>query len=149
MVGRVFEHRLVLYRRTFRSSIFSSFLSPVLFLTAMGLGLGSYVSNSASLGGVPYLDFLAPGLLAAACMQTAAFESSFPITGRMVWHRGYEAVMATPMSVRDVVLGELGGVVPVLDVALMVKPAGVLPGQLAVEGDVAQPRRKPKGQRRR
>ncbi|MEA2608039.1 MAG: lipooligosaccharide transport system permease protein, partial [Chloroflexota bacterium] len=64
-LGRVFEHRFLQYRRTFRSSIFSSFLSPALFLTAMGLGLGSYVSNSATLGGVSYLVFLAPGLLAA------------------------------------------------------------------------------------
>ncbi len=62
-IGRVVEHRFLQYRRTFRSSIFSSFLSPILFLTAMGIGLGSYVSDSASsaLGGVPYLVFLAPG----------------------------------------------------------------------------------------
>ena len=45
-VGHVFEHRCMQYRRTFRASIFSSFLSPVLFLTAMGLGLGSYVNSS-------------------------------------------------------------------------------------------------------
>ena len=44
-IGRVFEHRFLQYRRTFRASIFSSFLSPTLFLTAMGLGLGSYVSS--------------------------------------------------------------------------------------------------------
>jgi lipooligosaccharide transport system permease protein len=70
-IGRVFEHRFLQYRRTFRASIFTSFISPVLFLTAMGLGLGSYVSNSSSLGGVPYLVFLAPGLLAATAMQSA------------------------------------------------------------------------------
>ncbi len=61
-VGRVFEHRLLQYRRTFRASIFTSFLSPVLFLTAMGIGLGGYVDRTgAALGGVPYLAFLAPG----------------------------------------------------------------------------------------
>ena len=63
-IGRVFEHRYLQYRRTFRATIFSSFLTPVLFLTAMGLGLGSYVDSgtaTASLGGVPYLAFLAPG----------------------------------------------------------------------------------------
>ena len=73
-IGRVFEHRVLQYRRTFRASIFTSFLSPVMFLTAMGLGLGSYVSNSSALGGVPYLVFLAPGLLAATAMQSASFE---------------------------------------------------------------------------
>lgn len=107
MAGRVFEHRLVLYRRTFRSSIFSSFLSPVLFLTAMGLGLGSYVSNSASLGGVPYLDFLAPGLLAAMAMQTASFEATFPIIRGFIWNKVFHAMAATPISPRDIALGSL------------------------------------------
>ena len=73
-VGRVFEHRFLSYRKTFRASIFTSFLSPVLFLTAMGLGLGAYVSSesSAALGGVPYLVFLAPGLLAATSIDRKA-----------------------------------------------------------------------------
>jgi lipooligosaccharide transport system permease protein len=75
-ISRVFEHRLLSYRRTFRASIFSSFLSPVLFLAAMGIGLGSYVSDPTAIGGVPYLVFLAPGLLAATAMQIASFEAS-------------------------------------------------------------------------
>jgi lipooligosaccharide transport system permease protein len=58
-------------------------------------------------GGVTFLQFLAPGLLAAACMQTASFESSFPITGKMTWQRNYEAISATPMRIVDLVLGEL------------------------------------------
>ena len=108
-VGRVFEHRWVQYRRTFRSTIFSSFLSPVLFLTAMGLGLGSYVSDSAtnSMGGVSYLVFLAPGLLAATAMQSAAFEATFPIMGGLVWNRVFHAMFATPISARDIALGNL------------------------------------------
>ncbi len=108
-VGRVFEHRLLQYRRTFRSSIFSSFLTPVLFLAAMGLGLGSYVDGSANdaLGGVSYLAFLAPGLLAATAMQAASFESTFPIIGGLVWSRIFHAMHATPISGRDIALGNL------------------------------------------
>ena len=66
-LGHVLEHRAATYRRTFWASAFTSFLSPVLFLTAMGLGLGGYVDRggSAALGGLTYLHFLAPGLLAA------------------------------------------------------------------------------------
>src|SRR3954447_17550685 len=77
----VLEHRLLLYRRTWRGSVFNSFFSPILFLGAMGIGLGGYVdaSASAALGGVAYLAFLAPGLLAATAMQTAAGEATFPI----------------------------------------------------------------------
>src|SRR5207247_4219840 len=57
--ARVLEHRLLLYRRTWRGSVFNSFLSPALFLGAMGLGLGGYVDRSggAALGGVSYLVF--------------------------------------------------------------------------------------------
>jgi len=110
-IGRVFEHRFLQYRRTFRSSIFSSFLSPVMFLAAMGLGLGAYVSDSAAIGGVPYLVFLAPGLLAATAMQSASFEATFPIMGGLVWNRIYHAMYATPISPRDIALGNLAWIV--------------------------------------
>jgi lipooligosaccharide transport system permease protein len=107
--GRVFEHRWLQYRRTFRASIFSSFLSPVMFLTAMGLGLGSYVSASAidDIGGVPYLVFLAPGLLAATAMQSASFEATFPIMGGLIWTKTFHGMYATPISPRDIALGNL------------------------------------------
>jgi lipooligosaccharide transport system permease protein len=108
-MGRVFEHRWLQYRRTFRASIFSSFLSPVLFLTAMGLGLGSYVSDSAidDIGGVSYLVFLAPGLLAATAMQSASFEATFPIMGGLIWTKIFHAMYATPISPRDIAIGNL------------------------------------------
>ncbi len=110
MIGRVFEHRFLQYRRTYRASIFSSFLNPVLFLTAMGIGLGSYVdsaADTAALGGVSYLAFLAPGLLAATCMQSASFEAMFPIMSGLLWTRIFQAMHATPISPRDIALGNL------------------------------------------
>src|SRR4051812_50145486 len=91
-IGRVFEHRFLSYRRTFRASIFSSFLSPVMFLAAMGIGLGSYVSNPNAIGGGPYIVFLAPRLLAATAMQSAAFESMFPIMGGLRMGRVFHGV---------------------------------------------------------
>jgi lipooligosaccharide transport system permease protein len=105
----VFEHRLVSYRRTFRGSLFSSFLQPALFLTAMGVGLGALVNRpgNAALGGVPYLVFLAPGLLAGTAMQTAAFESTFPVMAAIRWVRSYVAMLATPIGVNDIVVGQL------------------------------------------
>jgi lipooligosaccharide transport system permease protein len=106
-IGRVFEYRLMSYRRTYRASMISSFLSPVLFLTAMGIGLGSYVSNSSAIGGVPYLVFLAPGLLAATAMQSASFESTFPIMGGLIWSKVYHGMYATPLQPRDIALGNL------------------------------------------
>ena len=106
-IGRVFEHRFLSYRRTFRASIFSSFLSPVMFLAAMGIGLGAYVSDPSAIGGVPYIVFLAPGLLAATAMQSASFESMFPIMAGLEWSRVFHGMYATPISPRDIALGNL------------------------------------------
>jgi lipooligosaccharide transport system permease protein len=108
-IARVFEHRLLAYRRTFRSSIFTSFVTPALFLAAMGLGLGSYVDNgnTSSLGGMSYLVFLAPGLLAAATMNSSAFEATFPVMGGLIWSRIFHAMYAAPISARDIALGNL------------------------------------------
>jgi lipooligosaccharide transport system permease protein len=106
-ISRVFEHRFLSYKRTFRSSIFSSFLTPLLFLTAMGVGLGTYVDTQGALGGVPYIAFLAPGLLVATAMQSGTFESTFPIMGGLVWNRTFHAMYATPLTSRDVAFGNL------------------------------------------
>jgi lipooligosaccharide transport system permease protein len=111
LMTRVVELRAMQYRRTFRASIFSSFLNPVLFLAAMGVGLGTYVDRSGSathaLGGLTYLQFLAPGLLAATAMQAAAFESTFPIIAGLQWQKVFHAMYATPISPRDIVAGNL------------------------------------------
>jgi lipooligosaccharide transport system permease protein len=111
VMTRVVELRAMQYRRTFRASMFTSFLSPVLFLAAMGVGLGTYVDRSGAatqaLGGLSYLQFLAPGLLAATAMQSAAFEATFPIMGGLTWQKTFHAMYATPISPRDIVLGNL------------------------------------------
>jgi lipooligosaccharide transport system permease protein len=108
-VRRVVEHRALQYRRTFRASIFGSFGIPVLFLTAMGFGLGGYVDRSqdAVLHGLTYLQFLAPGLLAATVMQTGSFEASFPILGGLQWNKIFHAMFATPIQPSDIVLGNV------------------------------------------
>jgi lipooligosaccharide transport system permease protein len=111
---RIVQRNLLVYRRVWRGTIFFSFLQPTLFLVAMGVGLGRMIDRAAVLpggaalpGGVPFLHFLAPGLLAAACMQTGASDSSYPITGKMTWRRIYEAITATPIDVANLVVGEL------------------------------------------
>jgi len=108
-MARVVEHRAMQYRRTFRASLFSSFLSPLMFLGAMGIGLGTYVDRSGNdlLGGISYLAFLAPGLLAATVMQSAAFEATFPIVGGLTWSRTFHAMYAAPIRPRDIALGNL------------------------------------------
>jgi lipooligosaccharide transport system permease protein len=107
--GRVFEHRARQYRRLYRASLFGSFGIPVLFLTAMGIGLGGYVDKTpdAVLAGVSYLQFLAPGLLASSVMQSGSFEATFPILGGLQWNRIFHAMAATPLGARDVALGNI------------------------------------------
>jgi lipooligosaccharide transport system permease protein len=106
---RIVQRNALVYRRVWRGSLFFSFLQPSLFLLSMGVGVGALVSRGGATlpGGVPFLTFLAPGLLASTCMQTAMFESSFPIMGKMTWRRNYEAISATPVSVTAIVLGEI------------------------------------------
>jgi lipooligosaccharide transport system permease protein len=111
LMTRVVELRAMQYRRTFRASIFSSFLNPVLFLAAMGIGLGTYVDQSGSatqaLGGLSYVQFLAPGLLAATAMQSAAFEATFPIMAGLTWQKVFHAMHATPIAASDIIVGNL------------------------------------------
>jgi lipooligosaccharide transport system permease protein len=97
------------YRRTYRGSIYSGVLSPALYLGAMGLGLGKLVDahGTAGLGGVSYLDFLAPGLMAATAMQTAMTESTYPIFGSVKWLKTYQAAIATPLRPADLLHGHL------------------------------------------
>lgn len=107
---RVYAHQALGYRRTWRGSLTATVLNPVLFLLSMGLGLGSLVNHgqgAASLGGVTYLQFLAPGLLAASAMQTAAFESTYPVLAQIKWLRTYFGMLASPIAVRGVVTGHL------------------------------------------
>lgn len=107
---RVFEHRLLQYRRIWRGTLFNSFLTPVLFLASMGIGLGSYVDSSGSnaLAGIRYIEFLGPGLLAATAMQVGTFEATFPILGGFIWQKIFHAMHATPISPRDIALGSIG-----------------------------------------
>ena len=112
MIGavRMVQRNALVYRRVWRGSLFSSFVQPTLFLLAMGLGLGAMVDAGAAglPAGATYAQFLAPGRLAAAAMQAAGFESTYPVLGKMTWFRNYEAITATPMRVVDLVVGELG-----------------------------------------
>ncbi len=109
---RIVQRNALVYRRIWRGNALMTVVQPVLFLSAMGLGLGALVDRGGAElpGGVPYLVFLAPGLLAAICMQTASFESSFPITGKMTWQKNYDAIASTPMRIIDIVAGELAWV---------------------------------------
>jgi lipooligosaccharide transport system permease protein len=109
---RVVETYLISYRRRWKFSMATTVINPVFFLVGMGVGLGSLIdkgqgSGHGSLEGVAYLSFLAPGLLAATVMQVAAAESTYPVMARIKWDRIFDAMLATPMNVVDLVAGQL------------------------------------------
>jgi lipooligosaccharide transport system permease protein len=98
------------YKRTWRGTLFSSFLAPVLFLTAMGKGLGSLVDANDTLHsgfGVSYVSFLAPGLLASSTLMVTAQEATYPVNGAVRWNRSYIAMVNTPLRPEDAMWGHL------------------------------------------
>ena len=106
---RAMRYWMYQYKRTWRGSVTTSFLYPVLYLAAMGLGLGSLVNHHVhTVGGeARYLDFLAPGLLASTAMQIGGNEAMYPVMAAIKWLRTYFAMLATPLTVTDVLIGHL------------------------------------------
>jgi lipooligosaccharide transport system permease protein len=104
---RVFERNVVVYRRGWRF-IVSGFFEPFFYLLSIGLGLGKLV-GAVHVGGVayPYTVFVAPGLLAAAAMNGAIFDSTFKIYFQLKVVRSYDSVLSTPLGPGEVALGEL------------------------------------------
>ncbi|MGA8210607.1 MAG: ABC transporter permease [Nocardioidaceae bacterium] len=109
MVARQHRYWASVYRRTWRGSVFSSFLLPLLYVVAMGVLLGQFVDAVPSrLEGAPsYLAFVAPGLVAAQAMQTAVAETTWPVMSMLKWDRTYLAMMASPLAVADIVAAQL------------------------------------------
>jgi lipooligosaccharide transport system permease protein len=111
----VVEHFWRWYRRNWRATAVSSVLQPLLFLLAFGLGFGSLLQSgpdggaraAEATGGAPYLVWLAPALLAMSAVQSAAFESTYPVLSGFKWQRIYHAMTATPTSGAQVALGHL------------------------------------------
>src|SRR4051812_32148504 len=106
---RALEFWLVSYRRTWRASVFSGFLAPLLYLGSLGYGLGSLIhgSGAGQVAGVAYAAFVAPGVLAANAMQTAVAESTYPVMGAVKWQRQCRAMIAAALTVGDVLLGHV------------------------------------------
>jgi lipooligosaccharide transport system permease protein len=106
---RAFRCWMVMYRRTWRSSVWSSVLGPLFYLGAMGYGLGSLVdkNGTAPLGGVPYVEFVAPAVLAVQAMNSGLSNALYPVFGGIHWNRIYLAARATVLRPGDIFRGHL------------------------------------------
>jgi lipooligosaccharide transport system permease protein len=106
MASRVVERELRVFAKLWHAFAFSTFVMPVLFLAAMGLGLGGLVDDRpGDVQGLSYLHFVTPGLMVAAAMQQAAGESLWPVLGGVKWDHRYYAMVSSPLSSFDVYLG--------------------------------------------
>jgi lipooligosaccharide transport system permease protein len=107
----VVEHHWTWYRRNWRATAVSSILQPLLFLLAFGVGFGSLVDGTGqaaqATGGLDYLVWLAPALLCVSAVQTAMFDSTYPVLSGFKWQRVYLAMTTTPIGPGRVVAGHL------------------------------------------
>ncbi|MGH2727843.1 MAG: ABC transporter permease, partial [Actinomycetota bacterium] len=92
-----------IFKHTYRLSLLAWFIEPVIYLVAMGFGLGEYLKQ---VRGVEYVDFIAPGLVALSVMYGATFETTWNAFFKMERARIYDACVSTPLSPEDVAAGE-------------------------------------------
>ncbi len=106
---RQLDYWLIVYQRTWKASVVSSFLSPVMYVLAMGVLLGGFISGDPDQleGATSYLAFVVPGLVAAHAMQTAVSEVTYPVMAAIKWQKTYYAQLATPLEPAHLVAGHL------------------------------------------
>ncbi|MDG4821973.1 ABC transporter permease [Asanoa sp. WMMD1127] len=108
MALRAYQYWILRYRHTWRGTVVISIANPLLFLVAIGLGLGRLISpDTAVLGGVDYLAFFAPGILAAAAMQNGIIEAAFPVAVNRGPGGAYPVAAGTPLEPEDILHGHL------------------------------------------
>jgi lipooligosaccharide transport system permease protein len=101
---KVWHRNLSVFRRTWLVNFFPPLVEALLYLFAIGMGIGAYVKE---IGGIPYVTFIAPAILAIAVMNSAFFECTYGSYVRMYYQKSFDAMIATPLSIEDVIAGEL------------------------------------------
>lgn len=100
----VWRRNVLVWRKLMGPSLMMNFGEPLVYLLGLGYGLGLFIGKMA---GVDYLTFLASGIIASSAMTTATFEGMYSVYTRMVPQRTYDAMLATPTEVDDILAGEM------------------------------------------
>lgn len=110
LAPRMADYWWTVYKRTWKGSVVSSFVTPLLYVVAMGVLLGGFIQGDPDRleGAGTYLAFVVPGMLAAQAMQLVFGELTYPVMSGVKWHKTYFAMVATPLGVRDVVQSQVG-----------------------------------------
>jgi lipooligosaccharide transport system permease protein len=100
----VWRRNTLVWRKLMLPSLVINFGEPFLYLLGLGYGLGLFIGEMMNM---PYLTFLASGIVASSAMNTASFEAMFSVYTRMIPQRTYDAILATPIEVQDILAGEM------------------------------------------
>ena len=116
--GKVWRRNFEVFLRTWKVNFFPPFIEAFLYLFAIGIGIGTYVGV---IDGIPYVNYIAPAILAIAVMNSAFFECTYGSYVRMYYQKSFDAMIATPLSIEDVIAGEIlwGATRSVMYVAIM------------------------------
>jgi lipooligosaccharide transport system permease protein len=100
----VWQRHFTVYTKLYKSSIVLNFVEPILYLVALGMGLGVFVKD---VNGQPYINFIAPGIIASSSMFAATYECTYGTYVRMTFQKTFDAILSTPVNIDDLVAGEL------------------------------------------
>ncbi len=100
----IWHRNVLVWRKLIGPSLLINFGEPFIYLMGLGLGLGLFIGE---MSGLPYLTFLASGIVASSAMNTASFEGMYSVYTRMVPQRTYDSMLATPIDVDDIIAGEM------------------------------------------
>jgi lipooligosaccharide transport system permease protein len=106
----VWQYLMLVWRRSAVSTVVVGVATPLLYLLAMGFGLGTLVNagpGAAELGGVTYVQYIAPALVVAAALQTGVSEAAYPVYSRFKWTRVFWGISATPVRPSELAGGQL------------------------------------------
>ena len=103
-VWKVWMRNKDVFMKTYKTNFLPSLLEPVLYLLALGLGLGGFVEP---INGEPYINFIAPALVAVSMMFSSFYECTFASFVRMYFQKTFDAIIATPISIEEVITGEI------------------------------------------
>lgn len=104
-----FEYQIYRFRKGWRGLVVTGLLSPILFLVVMGVGIGDMVDrNSNDLGGIAYLSYIGPGLLATTAMQWGTAQGLWPTVAELKWEGGYRAALVTPLTIDELLVSHIG-----------------------------------------
>lgn len=103
----IVEYQLVFSRRAIKTLVATGLITPLLYVLSLGVGLGTVVNSHGSGLGVPYLVYVAPAFLAATALQIATGDASYPIFSGFQWTRTFHGMAASPLTPRQIALGQL------------------------------------------